>query len=119
MSLLTSAIPLPYRILAGVLIVGGLFVGGYLYGYHNAHLACQVAAQKTVIVADQKENQLEQFNVVQVTKLVPIEVQKVTIIHDTTQQLQTQAVQDKSDTCQLSDQFTQIYNAAIAAGQEK
>lgn len=68
LGLLTSlSIPLPYKLLAGVALAGGLFVGGFAYGNHvgnltgeNAVKAQALAEAQAAIAAQQKAAELKQ-----------------------------------------------------------
>ncbi len=77
-----SFIPLPYRILAAVLITAGLFFGGYFYGLHTGD------AKSNAVISTYKQKQtklsddLSQIQLHVVTKIVTHYVTKYVHIKD-------------------------------------
>jgi hypothetical protein len=82
MSILTAAIPLPYRILAGVLLIGGLTLGGYFYGLHVGKLDSKVAIANFQVNKDNEKIDLSEIQSNVVTKIVTKYVTKTVRIKD-------------------------------------
>lgn len=78
LGLLTSfSIPLPYKLLAGVALAGGLAIGGFAYGNHvgnltgeNAVKAQALAEAQAAIAAQQKAAELKQTALDEMSKTV-------------------------------------------------
>jgi hypothetical protein len=82
MSLLTSVIPLPYRVLAGVVLFGALTIGCYAWGRHDGNLQSKVAIAQYTAKHDKQVSDLLGIQTITNTKIVEKVITKTVTIHD-------------------------------------
>lgn len=117
MSLLTSAIPLPYRIIGGiaiaVFVVGGAFTYGYMKGNARSEVVIAQYGQKKAELA----NQIDEINFRVADHIVTQYVDKVKVIEKEVshnEQIATTVVPDKFI---LSNGWVYTHDIATTSGE--
>lgn len=113
MSLLTSAIPLPYRILAVFVIAVTLFVGGFAYGKHLGDQKSQATIATYTATRDKQDLDLLGVNLKTSDRIVVQTITQVNTIHDNNQKIQT-IIRTVPDTSVLSAGWMRTYNLSAS-----
>lgn len=114
MSLLTSAIPLPYRILGIVVIFTMLTVGSAWYGYTKGSARADVVIAQYTAAKAALANSIQEIQVKVVDRIITQYVDKVRVIHDSgahNEQIANNVVPDKQ---QLSNGWVYTHDASAA-----
>ena len=114
MSLLTSAIPLPYRILGIVAFLTMLTVGSIWYGYNKGSARADVVIAQYNAAKAALANSIQEVQIKVVDRIITQYVDKVRVIHDNgvhNEQIATDVVPDKQ---QLSNGWVRTHDASAA-----
>lgn len=114
MSLLTSLIPLPYRV-AGGLVLFALVVGGsYAYGRHDGDLKSKAVIAQFTAQKLHEDQELGEINLQTADRIVLQTVTQEKVIHDVQTKTETIIQHDVHDTTLLSDAWVRIHDASAA-----